>query len=65
MLNSKTFPFYANLSIKGENTFCMWNIGSLDTKRNIIIKIEKSEQSISDEDDYSLSIKYRDRKSVV
>ena len=65
MLNSKTFPFYANLSIKGENTFCMWNIGSLDTKRNIIIKIEKSEQSIRDEDDDSLSIKYSDNSEII
>lgn len=65
MFNSKAFPFYANLSIKGENTFCMWNIGSIDTRRNIIIKIEKSEQSISDEDDYSLSIKYSDNSEII
>ena len=43
----------------------MWNIGSLDTKRNIIIQIEKSEQSISDEDDYSLSIKYSDNSEII
>ena len=47
------------------NTYCLWEIFDINSQKQILIRLKKSDESIDNSDDYALQIKYTDNTETI
>ncbi len=67
---NNSLPFSANISsVDGTfgttNTYCLWEIYDINSQKQILIRLKKSNESVDSLDDYALQIKYTDNTETI